>query len=296
MKILGTLFFILILIGQDKKLSIYEMNQFHKYGYFQDEVKNEVRFTSPPKVMLASFLIPGLGQYLNDDDIKALVFVGIEVLSWSIYSSNNSKGDKRTKVFENVANTDFSRIKYYRALAEDPDVNLGNEFSNLGLTNFGDEERDYQILKNSNLWNTLRDAENNSLASDKVHMLPDTKTQQYYEMIGKYAQFFVGWKNLDQGISEFEGDEGTFTFTDFSDWRKFKLYPRPEFISGYYDIRNSANDFYKKADWAIRGVFINHLISGIEALISSKRRLKTRYSSKYYNGELVPTLTLKYQF
>lgn len=289
------LFLILMLNGQTLKLNSYQMTEFHEYGYFEDgKTQKKVTFTSPSKVMLASFILPGLGQYLNDDDIKAIIFVGIEALSWSIYASNNSKGDKRTKTFETVANTDFSRIKYYRAIAEE--TGFGSDFSTLvGNENFINEEANFNRLKDDPLWITLRDIEQNHAIADGVHMLPETKTQQYYEMIAKYSPFWVGWKNVVLGETTLLGKNGEqILYEHYSNWRDFDDYPGPNFISSYYDIRNSANSFYKKADWAIRGIFINHLISGLEALITSKKRLKTQYASKFYNGEIVPSLTFKY--
>ena len=35
--------------------------------------------------------------------------------------------------------------------------------------------------------------------SDTTHTLPSTKTQQYYEMIGKYDQFKAGWDDYTEG-------------------------------------------------------------------------------------------------
>ncbi len=42
-----------------------------------------------------------------------------------------------------------------------------------------------------------------------THSLPSTKTQQYYEMVGKYLQFVYGWKD----IVEYTGIRGHKTGT-----------------------------------------------------------------------------------
>ena len=298
MKHLWVFIFFTQLVAQKYELSLkpFEMSTFHEsqFKYTENPLKQSTQ--KPVVSMAASFLIPGLGQYLNDDDYKALAFIGVEALGWLLYTKYESDGDAKTKVFEAHANENYSRIKYYHELAKE--AGLKTEFEALNLEYFSNESAHFEALKaNSELWQKLRKAEEVHSAS---HILPDTKTQQYYEMIGKYAQFFVGWKNVKVNESVFYRDNGTtFTFEKFSDHEKFRLDPRPDFIQSYYSQRNTANDFYKKADWALRGIFLNHLLSGLEALIAGKKKEKTfksSYQTRYYKQELVPTLSLSYNF
>jgi hypothetical protein len=75
-----------------------------------------------------------------------------------------------------------------------------------------------------------------------THQLPSTKTQQYYEMIGKYNQFWTGWDD-SQGSS-------------------VKLTPNRKH---YEDMRRDSNAAYKRASNCAMLVLANHVLSSLEA-------------------------------
>jgi hypothetical protein len=120
---------------------------------------------------------------------------------------------------------------------------------------------------------TLREVE----ADRFSHRLPSTKTQQYYEMIGKYpTQFGNAWSDAN-----FE-----------------KPYSGPNNITAnnnyYMDMRDDANRLYDIAQYGAMTALINHVVSAIDAGFTARhynRRHATvemsyknlQYKSEYIN-------------
>jgi hypothetical protein len=243
---------------------------------------SENKALSPQRSFVYSLAIPGLGQYLNNDKTRAYVYLGIEITAWVLYANYLDNGDEQTKTVENYVNnssTGFDRIRFYRNLyqAEHPLDNLPAELAN----GVNDNSSTYLALKNNQaLYSEVRALEKS--LGDGVHSLPATKTQQYYEMVGKYYMFYHGWKHSSMnGIQVGDTKSGNTT---------------PKHILNYYDERDKMNLAYKKATWAITAVIANHVISSIEAFISAKRRLKVTASSASYNAEIIQTLRVSYDF
>ena len=117
-------------------------------------------YRSPSKAFLYSMTIPGGGQLYNHSTIKAGLFMAIEVASWVDWLINHQQGQKKTDDYNNFADRDWSAERYTNWLIETYGIT-----SDTAEFNRGDS--------------TMR----------FTHHLPATKTQQYYEMIGKYDQF-----------------------------------------------------------------------------------------------------------
>ena len=251
---------------------------------FQDKSK-----TNPLTPALYSLIIPGLGQYQNGDKYSPYIFLGLEIAAWYIYSSMNSKGDKKeieVKQFADNPATGFNRILYYKRIYEKAaDFEPVDDYNSY-FDDFSNEESNYQqIRQNQVLWSKLKQWEN--VYGDHTHSLPETKTQQYYEMIGKYDQFEGGWR--------FTENDSRYSF-----YSNFSINNQPTFISSYYDIRNDMNAYYKTGDWALRAVFVNHIVSALEALIVAKsinKNLDIKYQNNInYYGLSEERITVSYQF
>ena len=93
-----------------------------------------------------------------------------------------------------------------------------------------------------------------------VHNLPSTKTQQYYEMIGKYDQFVYGWEDIidnndslnDDGNPN--GNYGEDTLTIESPLR-----------THYNKLRGDSNDKLSAGQRGIQLMLINRILSAISA-------------------------------
>ena len=118
----------------------------------------------------------------------------------------------------------------------------------LGLT----EQCNISINDNENLppwervnWSELNNCE--GMISVFSHRVPLHGEQQYYELIGKYKQYSSGWDS-------FNGN----SYDDV-----------PQIMLDYADMREKANDTYNIAAKAVVGIYINHILSAIDAVWSA---------------------------
>jgi hypothetical protein len=216
---------------------------------------------SPTKAFLLSAVIPGSGQFYVGSKIKAGIFLAVEAATWGGYISFTGQGDDKTTEFEAWADNHWARQRYEDFLF---DI-FGVRDDDLVLDEWGNP-----IF---------------------THHLPDTKTQQYYEMIGKYDQFVFGWDDVDPGLPR--------------DTANLNLAISQNRVL-YEEMRHDANKLYDKATASIIVMMANHLISGFEAAMSAKRHNRNvalygqRFSVKAVTAKLdndyFPMLTMAYKF
>jgi len=211
---------------------------------------------SPLKAFLLSAAVPGAGQLYTGSKVKAAAFLGIEALAWTGYIVYHGKGDDRTDIYEAFADLHWSQIRYEDFL-----------FSNWGV----------------------RD---DHLVSLFTHHLPGTKTQQYYEMIGKYDQFVFGWDDVDTMATP----------------------PIPENLGRadsrnrhhYENLRHDANVMYGRATASLIVMMVNHVVSGAEAALAARnhnknvqdgeQRFSVRATTARLDNSYFPMLTMTYKF
>jgi len=119
------------------------------------------------KGLLFSLIVPGSGEFYAKSWVKGVLFLSIEIGSWVAYSDYHKEGK-----------------------------DLEDQY-----TAYADEH--WLPDKWNSWWNSLPESERAVYAH---HQLPDTKTQQYYEMIGKYMKYNAGWDDVEiTGTNEKEG-------------------------------------------------------------------------------------------
>jgi hypothetical protein len=217
------------------------------------DMPGDMKRKSPLKAFIYSAVLPGAGQYYVGSKWKAAIFLGIEVAAWTGHISFHSKGEDLTADFENFANTHWSE----------------NSYSDFLELNWGVRDDD--------------------LISSFTHHLPDTKTQQYYEMIGKYDQFVFGWDDVD-----LPPDAQNTPYAHSSN----RL--------DYMDMRLDANNAYDRANALVVAAMVNHIVSGIEAALSARRhnnkvdqftdRVSVRAVTACLDNRYFPMLTMTYSF
>jgi hypothetical protein len=219
----------------------------------------ELKRKSPLKAFLYSAVIPGTGQLYTGSKTKAALFFGIEVLTWTGHITYYKKGDDKTKAFENFADTHWAEERYEYFLDR-----------NWGVT----------------------DDKDPAIQPPFTHHLPDTKTQQYYEMIGKYDQFVFGWDDVDTILTP--------------PTRANLSHAHSANRLLYEDMRHEANQMYDRGRTFLVVTIINHLIAGTEAawaatkynknLAAKESRLSFRAVTAKIDDKHFPMLTLNYTF
>jgi len=208
------------------------------------------------KALLFSAVIPGTGQFYNGSFLKGLAFVGIEIGAWAVNAIYTQRGNEKEDQFELYANAHWSEDDYwdfiFAACQRDP-MSAAYNCSRDDLQSLRRWERDHFS-----------------------HFLPEEKNQTYYENIGKYDQFNVGWDDTDIELGR--------------DSANRELYTR---------LRKKANDQFKIATYGASMVLVNHVLSMFDAAYSSYRfnRVQVKASMgmerQRYDRELVPALCLR---
>jgi len=242
---------------------------------------------SVKKAVLFSLVIPGSGQVYAQSYIKGMVFLAVELTAWALNISYNRKGDNKDTEFRTYADEHWSEYRYWSYVAY-------RAATDLDEPPFSLEELQQQIFPDGRIWylipenqytpdvvQQLREIE--SLMHDFSHRLPGTKTQQYYEMIGKYpAQFGYAWDDASFN-QRYSGYTGQYTARN-----KF-----------YMDMRDEANHFYKIAGYGAMTALVNHVIAAIDAGFTARKfnrihsvKVRMNYKNKLYKGESLNMLGL----
>jgi len=222
-----------------------------KQMFKNTEIKNflpvsveKQNYRSPALAGIMSFIVPGSGEVYTGNYLKATLFVAAEVTLIYLRSNYNKKGDDKTAEFEKYANKRWSAAKYARWSMQK--FNLTKEW----------EKKVFDDPSNPNKvnWKQLNAMESAISITDAgkyySHNLAAYGDQQYYEMIGKYTQFVAGWDDFNNPSWNY-GDGITANFRQ------------------YKGMRGSANDYYNKASTLMAVIIVNHVISGIDAILSA---------------------------
>jgi hypothetical protein len=252
----------LLLTGQlhtDSKIIINNYKQ--QQTVFSDKLAGR---KTPVLSGILSAVIPGAGQFYNEDYWIAGIFLAAEAALIYVGLTYDKKGDDQTASFEKYADENWSVVDYAEWLNtyEGGDINIDPDESKLPWERVN--------------WSELNAAETGS------HHLPPHGEQQYYELIGKYHQYSSGWNDFNGGAN------------------KELISPNLIYYSGE---RGKANDFYSTAKTAVIGIYINHLLSALEAVWGATRfnndiALNVRVKSINFANriELIPTLNFRYSF
>ena len=208
----------------------------------------------PKKALFLSALVPGAGEFWAKSYIKAAAFFMIEVGAWSYYASYNKKGKDKEEEYEEFADDNWNSENWkdwYDTIPEDDKLRFTHTTHMLELL---DEGR---------------------------------KTQQYYEMIGKYAEFVAGWESDNVDITNLNYDDLMTTRNDC------------QIATDYMDMRYDSNKLFDKAKNGITIAMLNHLFSAIDAAWTAKKynnrlvQTAVRIDRIQYANQIQPVLSLK---
>lgn len=219
---------------------------------------------------LFSLVIPGTGQYRSERLTKAAIFFGAEValIAYAFISDNN--GDKKTEEFQRYAEAHWSAERYALWIrdhgADYKDVNNTQSPGNTPIDLARVRTNDFSEI---NAWESAPHTEGFS------HQLPRFREQQYYELIGKYHQFKFGWDRYpdlnNDGVPDSDNGQYDNYFTAENQ------------VNAYATERAKANDYYYAASFAASVIVINHVLSAVDAYLSTNA----------FNKEVSATLGLR---
>ena len=191
---------------------------------------------SPGKALFLSALLPGTGEYYAGNRKRAAIFLGLEALGWALWSRWDSKGN--------------DVVDEFRATAR--------------------EEWDSGIYLN---WRLSSRAQNNNsfthalpcsvfVAEGKAGLAkcPESEVQQYYELIGKYDQFVVGWDDLQHPNGGSATPSAVDSVESVSSAKRL----------AYERRRDESNEFLERASTMTGLILVNHVLSAIDASLVAR--------------------------
>jgi hypothetical protein len=203
-----------------------------------------------------------------------------EALMWVLYAHYLNQGNQRTNDFNNYADAHWSVVQYAQWIQ----------------TNYPQNVQGYTLIipNTANLppWQQVNWSQLNAVEASMAvgtgfsHQLVICPDQQYYEEVGKYAQFSGGW---DDGMN--------FTATDVSNE---SYTPRSTL---YVHMRGDANSSYNIAATVSYIIVANHVLSALEAAWNASKlnhriKLEGHIESRQIYGnavEFIPTLQVEYE-
>ncbi len=231
---------------------------------------------SPFKAFLLSAAVPGLGQWYYGSRVKPFLFLGTEIAVWSLHIKWHGEGEDATDVYEAFNRKYWSRDRY---------------------------EQQYLLWVYGETDDELIDAQEVS------HHLPDTETQQFFEMTGKYNQFSWGWADahLSNGreLDDFGLDDPPPAITADAESQ-----PISALRLEYEGLRHDANTKYDRASKMVAVSIFNRLVSAFEAYFVTRnhnRKASSRAGvisrigiwadvESVYEAADTPVVTLAYRF
>ncbi|GMR25297.1 MAG: hypothetical protein BMS9Abin39_0584 [Ignavibacteria bacterium] len=226
---------------------------------------------SPVLAGVMSAILPGSGELYVGEYIKAAIFFAVEAALVTTAVVYNNKGDNQTAEFQAFADEHWSVVKYSDNLLLQPGLPDG---CNIQI-NPDESLPPWERIVN---WNEI-----NICEKGYTHKLDNYGEQQYYELIGKYNQYSSGWDEFDPAVDDFRAV--------------------PQIMLDYSEMRGNANDAFNVASKAVIGLYINHLLSAIDAVWSATSynknlaiNMKVQNIQYADRIEFVPTLNISYNF
>ncbi len=228
------------------RVDLFGTSSFSKEGLNQDEPPLVPAKKSPWLAAGMSLLVPGAGEFYAESYWKSAAFFAVGVAAWTVAYTQNKKGDDQTASFEAYAQEHWDVTQYAQWTID-----------NIGSLNPSVDPTEYAVFDPANNvnWGELNRLER-AIGGWYSHTLPAFGEQQYYELIGKYQQFYQGWMDANPALTTYDAvtnrlNAGGTQFT-------------------YYSAeRGEANDFYSTSSTAVTVAVVTHVLSSVDAAWSA---------------------------
>jgi len=235
----------------------------------------------PGKPLIMSLVLPGAGQYYNKSPMwKTASFLGVElgsVVAWDYFT-------KKAKTLRNeywgFADSNWDLYTWYNFAvygpSDKPDHNgrLHTENDFRAMRNY---EGTHHLLLH--LSGDLAAQYGEFITSDSLGMISGhlnsglvnvVRDRHFYENIGKYDQFVGGWSdaNTDWYWEEKQLEDST------------EIVIKTPFKADYIDQRFESNKMLNMAKFSITTLLFNHVISGLEAVLTNQKQARDKQKSQ----------------
>ena len=219
-----------------------------------ENIEEHASQKSPKKAFLFSAIVPGAGEIYGGKLFKGAVFMAAEAALWTGYMLSNKKGGELEDDYKAFADQ-YWNVEPYLVWKEGYIATTGDT---MRFTHALPRDRDGNVRK----------------------------TQDYYEMIGKYDQFSSGWEDYPEDVP-----------LDSVGYSELRL--------DYMDQREDSNRYLKRAGYIAGAIFFNHIVSAIDAAkqvsrsggeARQERRVKVRMAVWEEKGEPFPALVVSKRF
>jgi len=233
----------------------------------EDTIKDSVTLVNyPAKPMLYSLILPGLGQYKNGDPLwKSAIFIGVEAASIVGMLQWNKQAEDIRKQYELFGDNHWSIINWVENTLLNPVT---------GLIQYEDFKLDGTHKLELHLSGSLAEAFGVFVSSDSLVTHPEWiysdelsifQDQHFYENIGKYDQFVGGWDDAFEWYIVEKTVEDTIEIILMTPYK-----------NDYNNERDKSNQYLKLANYAVTAIMFNHVISGIEAVLTNQRKARSK--------------------
>ena len=233
----------------------------------EDTINDSVTLVNyPAKPMLYSLILPGLGQYKNGDPLwKSAIFIGVEAASIVGMLQWNKQAEDIRKQYELFGDNHWSIINWVENTLLNPIT---------GLIQYEDFKLDGTHKLELHLSGSLAEAFGEFVSSDSLVTHPEWiysdelsifQDQHFYENIGKYDQFVGGWDDAFEWYIVEKTVEDTIEIILMTPYK-----------NDYNNERDKSNQYLKLANYAVSAIMFNHVISGIEAVLTNQRKARSK--------------------
>lgn len=264
------------------------------------------RLRSPIVAAAFSAIAPGAGEFYAESYWRSALFFAAELALWAAAIHYQNKGHRAEREFiafadspapsgAGLANDGGSRwdaVRFARRMSE---IYTTDRFLNSGLVSnaaqirqmaaeLGTEarlneirNRDYRFL---NAFERIAVAATGATLS---HMLPPYGDQQYYELIGKYSEYAIGWYDYDESGMD----------------NRFEI--RSQRYLEYAAMHGRANQTLKTASTFFSLVVLNHALSVVDALLATHQyndrvRASIQFRQDAMTQTIYPTASIAASF
>jgi hypothetical protein len=257
----------------------------------------------PGKAFLLSAIIPGTGQLYAKSYIWAGVFMALEVGTWTEMAVYHSKGMNKDSEFKKYAEDHWT---FYDETVVFPAIPTSGNGSYLSYEywaahTFGNNGSVFNGSISEWMTKTWTYKQDYLPSAGFTHEIDgNNHDQQYYEMIGKYNQFWAGW---DLDGNTIAAPSGTPIYGHWlTGWSVQNVYRE-----AYLNMRKESNDALDISKDFSMAIMANHLLAAIHAGFSvSMHNRKLAKAQKIegafqieprrYQDEMVSMATLKVRF